>query len=99
MWQTLKNYGYTMNQTHRYMAPFLERPCHKGGIVISHMRNNEQLADIFMKPLNEKRFQELRSELNIIDSHNLVWKIAHLKWCTLISILSSFYVEKSSYAQ
>jgi hypothetical protein len=44
----------------------------KGDIVISHVRTNEQLADIFTKPLDEKRFQELRSELNIIDSHNVV---------------------------
>jgi hypothetical protein len=30
-------------------------------------KTNEQLVDIFAKPLDEKRFQELRSELNIID--------------------------------
>jgi hypothetical protein len=44
----------------------------KGDIVISHVRINEQLADIFTKPLDERRFQELRSELNIIDSWNVV---------------------------
>jgi hypothetical protein len=28
----------------------------KGDIIISHVRTNEQLADIFTKPLDEKRF-------------------------------------------
>jgi hypothetical protein len=28
----------------------------KGDIIISHVRINEQLADIFTKPLDEKRF-------------------------------------------
>jgi hypothetical protein len=40
--------------------------------VISHVRTNEQLADIFINHLDERRFRELRSELNIIDSHNVV---------------------------
>jgi hypothetical protein len=40
----------------------------KGDIVISHVVTNDQLADIFSKPLDEKRFCELRSELNIINS-------------------------------
>jgi hypothetical protein len=31
----------------------------KGNIVISHVRTNDQLADIFTKPLDEKRFCEL----------------------------------------
>jgi predicted nucleotidyltransferase len=42
-----------------------------GDIVISHVRTNDQLADIFTKPLDEKRFCELWSELNIIDSQNV----------------------------
>jgi hypothetical protein len=32
---------------------------------------NEKLVDIFTKPLDENRFRELRSELNIIDSRNV----------------------------
>jgi hypothetical protein len=40
----------------------------KGDIMISHVRTNEQLANIFTKPLDERRFWELRSELNIIHS-------------------------------
>jgi hypothetical protein len=43
----------------------------KCDIVISHVGTNDQLVDIFTKPLNEKRFCELRSELNIIDSQNM----------------------------
>jgi hypothetical protein len=43
----------------------------KGDIEISHVRTNDQVADIFTKPLDEKRFCALRNELNIIDSRNL----------------------------
>jgi hypothetical protein len=50
---------------------FLRDHAIKGDIVISHIRANEQLTDIFTKPLDKKRFQELRSELNIIDSRNV----------------------------
>jgi hypothetical protein len=46
--------------------------------VISHVITIEQLTDIFTKPLDERRFQELRSELNIIDSQNVVGLVAHL---------------------
>jgi hypothetical protein len=49
----------------------------KGDIVISHVRTNEQLTDIFTKPLDERRFRKLRSKLNIIDSQNVVWLVAH----------------------
>jgi hypothetical protein len=38
------------------------------GIFLSHVGTNDQLADIFIKTLDEKRFRELQSELNIIDS-------------------------------
>jgi hypothetical protein len=47
---------------------FLRDHAIKGDIVISHVGTNDQLADIFTKPLDEKRFCELRSELNIIHS-------------------------------
>jgi hypothetical protein len=35
---------------------FLRDHATKGDIVISHVRTNEQLADILTKPLHEKRF-------------------------------------------
>jgi hypothetical protein len=50
---------------------FLRDHAIKGDIVISYMRTNEQLADIFTKPLDEKRFRELWSEQIIIDSQNV----------------------------
>jgi hypothetical protein len=43
----------------------------KGDIALRHVSTERQLADIFTKPLDEKRFCALRSELNILDSHNL----------------------------
>ena len=44
----------------------------KGDIEIRHVSTEKQLADIFTKPLDESRFCALRSELNILDSRNLV---------------------------
>jgi hypothetical protein len=35
---------------------FLRDHAIKGGIVISHVRTNEQLTDIFTKPLDKRRF-------------------------------------------
>ena len=43
----------------------------KGDIALSHVRTDNQLDDIFTKPLDERRFCALRSELNILDSRNL----------------------------
>jgi hypothetical protein len=50
---------------------FLRDHAIKGDIIISHVSTNEQLVDIFTKPLDEKIFRGLRSELNIIDSRNV----------------------------
>jgi hypothetical protein len=44
----------------------------KGDIAIHYVSNKKQLVDIFTKPLDESRFCALRSELNILDSHNVV---------------------------
>jgi alkyl hydroperoxide reductase subunit AhpC len=38
---------------------FLRDHVIKGGIVMSHVGTNDQLANIFTKPLDEKRFCEL----------------------------------------
>jgi hypothetical protein len=43
----------------------------KGDISIENMGTDDQLADIFMKPLDEKRFCKLRNELNILDFSNM----------------------------
>ena len=44
----------------------------KEDIEIRHVSTEKQLADIFTKPLDESRFCALRSELNILDSCNVV---------------------------
>jgi hypothetical protein len=43
----------------------------KGDIELCHINIENQLADIFTKPLDETRYCFLRSELNILDSRNL----------------------------
>jgi hypothetical protein len=44
----------------------------KGDIKIHHVSTEKQLADIFTKPPDESRFCALCSELNILDSRNVV---------------------------
>jgi tetrahydromethanopterin S-methyltransferase subunit H len=44
----------------------------KGDIEIHHVSTEKQLVDIFTKPLDESRFYALRSEVNILDSRNVV---------------------------
>jgi hypothetical protein len=50
---------------------FLRDHQQKGDIDVCHISTNHQLADIFTKPLYDKRFCKLRSELNVLDSQNL----------------------------
>jgi hypothetical protein len=50
---------------------FLRDHQQRGDIDICHVSTDHQLADIFTKPLDERRFCELRSELNVLDSWNL----------------------------
>jgi hypothetical protein len=57
---------------------FLRDHAMKGDIVISRVGTIDQLADIFTEPLDERRFCELRSKLNIINSQNVAYDIAHL---------------------
>jgi hypothetical protein len=49
----------------------------KGDIALRHVSTERRLADIFTKPLDEQRFYALKSELNILDSRNLAWLVAH----------------------
>jgi hypothetical protein len=49
---------------------FLRDHQQKGDIDIYHISTENQLADIFTKPLDEKTFCRLRSELNVLDSRN-----------------------------
>jgi hypothetical protein len=50
---------------------FLRDHQQRGDIDIYHISSENQLADVFTKPLDEKRFCRLRSELNVLDSRNL----------------------------
>jgi hypothetical protein len=50
---------------------FLRDDQQRGDIDIYHISAENQLADIFTNPLDEKRFCRLRSELNVLDSRNL----------------------------
>jgi hypothetical protein len=43
----------------------------KGDICIESVGTKDQLADIFTKPLDEKRFCKLKNELNILDFSNM----------------------------
>jgi hypothetical protein len=50
---------------------FLRDHQQKGDIEVFYVSTKNQLADIFTKPLDEKIFCRLRSELNVLDSRNL----------------------------
>jgi hypothetical protein len=50
---------------------FLRDHQQKGDIDVYHISIENQLADIFTKPLDEKRFCKLHSELNVLDLRNL----------------------------
>jgi hypothetical protein len=50
---------------------FLRDHQQKGDIDVYHISTENHLADIFTKPLDEKRFYRLRNELNVLDSCNL----------------------------
>jgi hypothetical protein len=50
---------------------FLRDHQQRGDTEVCHISTENQLADIFTKPLDEKKFCMLRSELNILDSWNL----------------------------
>ena len=49
---------------------FLRDHQQKGDIKIAYVNTQNQLADIFTKPIDEKTFSKLRNELSILDSRN-----------------------------
>jgi hypothetical protein len=49
---------------------FLRDHVAKGDIILGGVRSEDQLVDIFTKPLNKIRFCMLRNELNILDLKN-----------------------------
>jgi hypothetical protein len=50
---------------------FLRDHQQKGDIEVYHISTENQLTDIFTKPLDEKTFCRLCGELNVLDSRNL----------------------------
>ena len=44
----------------------------KGDISLQGVRSEEQLADIFTKPLDESTFVRLRNKLNVLDVANVM---------------------------
>jgi hypothetical protein len=50
---------------------FLRDHQQRGDIDVCHISTENRLADIFTKPLDEKMFCRLRSEIKVLDSRNL----------------------------
>jgi histone deacetylase 1/2 len=50
---------------------FIRHQQQKEDISIENVDTDDQLADIFTKPLEEKRFCKLRNKLNILDFSNM----------------------------
>ena len=44
----------------------------RNDITLCGVRSEDQLADIFTKPLDERTFCRLRSELNVLDASNVM---------------------------
>jgi hypothetical protein len=70
---------------------FLRDHQQKGDIQVFFVSTENQLADIFTKPLDEKTFCRLRSELNVLDLHNLDWSIAYMCSMSSIMFLYAYY--------
>jgi hypothetical protein len=51
---------------------FLRDHVAKGDIILEGVRSEDQLAEIFTKPLDKTRFCMLRNELNILDLRNFI---------------------------
>jgi hypothetical protein len=85
MRQTLRDFGYNLSKVPLLCDNksairtkhidirhhFLRDHQQKGDIEVYHISTENQRADIFTKPLDEKTFCRLRSELNVLDSRNL----------------------------
>ena len=69
---------------------FLRDHQQKGDIKVYYISTENQLADIFTKPLDEKTFCRLRSELNVLDSRNLDLSTAYMCSMPLIMLLHAF---------
>jgi hypothetical protein len=63
--------AYYPVQHSRTKHHFIRDHVARGDIDLAYVCTKDQLADIFMKPLDEARFGYLRNELNIIDSRSV----------------------------
>jgi len=50
---------------------FIRDHIKKGGIEIMFVKTENQLADLFIKPLARDRFNKLRTELGVLDMKNI----------------------------
>jgi hypothetical protein len=57
---------------------FLRDHQQRWDIAIEHVSTHNQLANIFTKSLDENTFSKLRDELNVLDSRDFDWNIAHI---------------------
>ena len=57
---------------------FLRDNVANGNILLRYVQSEDQLADIFTKPLNEITFNRLRGELNVVDASNVTWSLYHV---------------------
>jgi hypothetical protein len=76
MADNLVEHSHTKHIDIRYH--FLRDHQQRGDIEIAYVSTHNQLADIFTKPLDEKTFSKLRNELNVLDSQNFDWNLAHI---------------------
>ena len=51
---------------------FLRDHVARNDILLCGVHSEDQLADIFTKPLDESTFYRLRSELNVLDASNVM---------------------------
>jgi hypothetical protein len=65
---------------------FLRDHYQKGDIKVCHISTDHQLADIFTKPLDEKRFCKLCSELNVLNTQNTWIDLDHT-CCYVLTML------------
>jgi hypothetical protein len=71
---------------------FLRDHQQRGDIKIAYVSIHNQLANIFNKSLDEKTYSKLRNELNILDSRNFDWNLAHIAHFIPLILACLFYL-------
>jgi hypothetical protein len=77
---------------------FLRDHQQRGDINVCHVSTDHQLADIFTKPLDEKRFCKLCSALNILDLWNLDLSISYMYFYAFDHVILSLIVFTAYFA-